>query len=53
MKTDAMKKGRQDVFHLHFHIVPRKQGDGQNIRWKTHPGWRKEVDAMLDKIALD
>ena len=31
------KEGQQEVFHIHFHIVPRKKGDGQNIKWKTYP----------------
>ena len=39
-------EGQQDVFHIHFHIVPRSYGDGQNIRWKTHPEWRKDFDPV-------
>ncbi len=30
-------EAQQDVFHVHFHIVPRKQGDNQDIKWTTHP----------------
>ena len=37
------REGQQDVFHIHFHIVPRKKGDGQNIKWKTFPEWRREA----------
>ena len=43
-------EAQQDVFHIHFHIVPRKIGDGQNIKWRTHPEWRTDFDAMLDKF---
>ncbi len=43
-------EGQQDVFHLHFHIVPRKLGDGQNIKWTTYPEWTKEYDAMIEKV---
>ena len=25
-------EGQQHVFHIHFHLVPRKRGDSQNIR---------------------
>ena len=42
--------GQQDVFHLHYHIVPRFADDGQNIRWKTHPEMRPEFDDMLQKL---
>ena len=44
------REGQQDVFHLHFHIVPRKAGDGQNIKWKTYPEWREDFDGMLKKL---
>lgn len=43
-------EGQQDVFHIHFHIVPRSLGDGQNIMWKTHPEWRKDFDLLLDNL---
>jgi histidine triad (HIT) family protein len=41
---------QQDVFHVHFHIVPREWGDGQNVRWKTHPEWVEKFDQMLAKL---
>jgi len=41
---------QQTVFHIHFHIVPRSMSDGQDVRWRTHPEWRKEFDAMLEKL---
>jgi len=40
-------QAQQDVFHIHFHIVPRHTGDGQNIRWKVFPEWREKFDALL------
>ena len=43
-------EGQQDVFHIHYHIVPRKRDDGQNIRWKTHPEWVSEYDDMIQKL---
>lgn len=38
---------QQDVFHLHFHIVPRHTGDGQNVRWQIHSASADELDRML------
>jgi histidine triad (HIT) family protein len=38
------------VFHLHFHIVPRHLGDGQDVVWKTHPEMREEFDEMLARL---
>lgn len=46
----AGAEAQQDVFHLHFHIVPRKNGDHQNVRWKTHAEWREHFDQLLEKI---
>jgi len=43
-------EGQQDVFHSHFHIVPRKRDDGQNIRWSTHHEWTKDFDAMTARL---
>ncbi|MEM6738107.1 MAG: HIT family protein [Bacteroidota bacterium] len=43
-------EAQQDVFHIHFHIVPRRIGDGQNIRWTPHPEWRNHFDDWLIKL---
>ena len=44
------REAQQDVFHLHFHIVPRHAGDGQNVRWKSHPEYKERFDDLLEKI---
>ena len=44
------KAGQQDVFHIHFHIVPRHMGDGQSIRWRIHPEMRAQFDDMLRRL---
>jgi histidine triad (HIT) family protein len=43
-------QAQQDVFHVHFHIVPRRQGDGQDVRWSMHPESRGRFDDMLSKL---
>lgn len=44
------REAQQDVFHIHYHIVPRRYGDGQNIRWRTHAEWRPKFDGMLERL---
>lgn len=44
-------EAQQDVFHLHVHIVPRHDGDGQDVRWTPHPEMRERFDAMLARLA--
>ena len=44
-------EAQQDVFHLHFHIVPRRNGDGQNIEWSPHPELRENFDDMLERLS--
>lgn len=44
------REAQQDVFHIHYHIVPRKFGDGQNIRWRTYPEWRPKFNGLLERL---
>ncbi len=44
------RDAQQDIFHIHFHIIPRKRGDGQNIRWKIHPEWRERFGDWLEAL---
>jgi histidine triad (HIT) family protein len=44
------REAQQDVFHLHFHLVPRKAGDGQDVVWKKHPEWIEQYDVMVERI---
>jgi len=46
-------EAQQDVFHIHYHIVSRKLGDGQNVIWTTHPEWRTEFDDLLKRLAAN
>ena len=42
------KVAGQHIDHLHFHIIPRKAGDGVFDRWPSY----KYVDGQIDKIAI-
>lgn len=44
------QEAQQDVFHVHFHLVPRTKDDGQNIVWNTHPELREQFDQMIERI---
>jgi histidine triad (HIT) family protein len=48
--NNSGSEAQQDVFHIHFHIIPRKKGDGQDISWKTHPDLRVKFEEMLEKL---
>ena len=43
-------EAQQNVFHIHFHIVPRHKGDGQNIRWKPRTELKEKFDQLLEKL---
>ena len=47
---DINPVSRYHTLVIHYHIVPGKLGDGQNIRWKIYPEWRGNFDEMLAKI---
>ena len=43
-------EAQQDVFHIHFHIVPRHYGDGQSIRWNPRVELREQFDGMVERL---
>lgn len=45
------KAGEQSVFHLHFHIIPRKENDGNHI-WPTHESLNNDLGDIASKLKL-
>lgn len=40
----------QAVFHLHFHLIPRVEGDGLGYRWNAGAYEERQAEAMQAKI---
>lgn len=41
----------QVVPHVHFHIIPRREGDGLGYRWNAKPAKPAELAALAQRIA--
>ena len=41
----------QTVMHFHLHVIPRYEGDGQNILWKPSTSTPEELEAIRKEIA--
>jgi histidine triad (HIT) family protein len=41
----------QSVPHLHFHLIPRRQGDGAPLDWPLRPGQPEAIRAAGERIA--
>lgn len=48
--SSSGSEAQQDVFHIHFHIVPRKEGDGQNIQWTPKTEIRERFEELLKRL---
>ena len=44
------KDGQQDVYHIHFHVVPRQNNDGQDIKWKPKTELKEHFDELLANL---
>ena len=44
------RAAQQDAMHLHVHLVPRVEGDGQNIVWRHDPSIRDRWDELLARL---
>jgi histidine triad (HIT) family protein len=41
----------QEVPHVHFHIIPRKPGDGLGYRWNARPAKAEDLRALAARLA--
>lgn len=46
------KDAEQTVFHLHFHIIPRKNGDNLKV-FPTMPGADEPLEIQLEKLKIN
>jgi histidine triad (HIT) family protein len=44
------KAAGQEVAHVHFHIIPRAEGDGLGYRWKPTPTPPETLAALAERI---
>ncbi len=44
------KEAQQEVPHIHFHIIPRKNWDNQDIHQISHPELREKFEELLQKL---
>lgn len=43
----------QTVDHLHFHLIPRHEGDGAPLDWEFTPGDAEALREMAARLAAD
>ncbi|MFN0134610.1 MAG: HIT family protein [Phycisphaerae bacterium] len=43
----------QEVPHVHFHIIPRRAGDGLGYRWNAQPGDHGQLAALSAKVSSE
>ena len=43
----------QSVFHVHFHIIPRHEGDELLMNWGLNPGDMDEINVVAEKIRAE
>lgn len=43
----------QEVPHVHFHIIPRRENDGLGYRWKPQKGDPARLEALAKKMRAE
>lgn len=47
---NAGKAGQQIVFHFHFHLIPRKEGDGVDFEKKRFSELKEKYSEFVEKL---
>ncbi len=47
--ADGVTAG-QEVFHVHLHVIPRRQGDGFGLRGNPRHAHREDLDYLANSI---
>ncbi|MBT3701750.1 MAG: HIT family protein [Alphaproteobacteria bacterium] len=42
----------QSVFHVHFHVLPRKNGDDAKLNWGLRPGDMDHISDLAQQIRV-
>ena len=48
--NNSGKEAQQDVFHIHFHIIPRHSNDQQDIPFKPQAEFKKKLEESHARI---
>lgn len=51
IRNSSGPNAQQDVFHVHFHVIPRSKGDGLDATWSTHREWADRFATMIRRLS--
>ena len=52
IQNNSGEDAQQTVFHVHFHVLPRYSGDGQNKYWSLRLEVRERFDDLISKLGV-